>query len=263
MRGIVWRRRRTARPGVEPRRVKPLRLFAIAVAAVLLATLVPTADAATKELRLGSRGKAVRVLQQRLGLPADGVFGRRTVRAVKRFQRRHGIKVTGRVGDVTRGALGLTAKPVKPIRTGGAPADEDPADAGPVTAPAPTLPPLPASAASMVDAARAALGRPYAAGASGPEGFDCSGLIVWAGKTVGLDLPRSSFAQYALGTALGAADVQAGDLVFFDTAGPGASDVGIATSSTTAISATTHGVREHPIGGTYWGKHYVGARRLG
>jgi peptidoglycan DL-endopeptidase CwlO len=79
---------------------------------------------------------------------------------------------------------------------------------------------------------------------------------------VGLELPRSSFAQYALGTAVEPGGVQAGDLVFFDTAGPGASDVGIASSPTTAISATTHGVREHPIGGSYWGAHYVGARRL-
>ncbi len=36
---------------------------------------------------------------------------------------------------------------------------------------------------------------------------------------------------------------------------------GIATGNATVISATTHGVREHAIGGDYWGTHYVGARR--
>jgi cell wall-associated NlpC family hydrolase len=56
--------------------------------------------------------------------------------------------------------------------------------------------------------------------------------------------------------------IQAGDLVFFDTAGPGASDVGLATSATTAVSATTHGVMTHTISTGYWGSHYVGARRI-
>jgi cell wall-associated NlpC family hydrolase len=55
--------------------------------------------------------------------------------------------------------------------------------------------------------------------------------------------------------------VQAGDLVFFNANGPGASHVGIATSNSTAISATTHGVMEHSISDSYWGSHYVGARR--
>ena len=47
-----------------------------------------------------------------------------------------------------------------------------------------------------------------------------------------------------------------------DANGPGASHVGIATSASTVISATTHGVREHAIGGDYWGTHYYGARRF-
>jgi cell wall-associated NlpC family hydrolase len=56
--------------------------------------------------------------------------------------------------------------------------------------------------------------------------------------------------------------VAEGDLVFFDIDGAGASYVGIAVSAGTAVSATTHGVREHPISGPFWGKHYVGARRV-
>jgi hypothetical protein len=38
--------------------------------------------------------------------------------------------------------------------------------------------------------------------------------------------------------------------------------VGIATSNSTVISATTHGVMEHTISGPYWGVRYVGARRV-
>jgi cell wall-associated NlpC family hydrolase len=78
----------------------------------------------------------------------------------------------------------------------------------------------------------------------------------------GITIPRTSYAQFGVGMAVDRASIQAGDLVFFDTDGSGASHVGIATSNSTVISATTHGVREHGISGEYWGTHYVGARRL-
>jgi peptidoglycan DL-endopeptidase CwlO len=224
----------------------------LAAAVVLTAALTGPAPASAA-LHVGSKGKAVRTLQQRLGVPADGIFGKRTARAVKRFQRARGLPVTGRVDAATRTALGL-AEPVSWAGTGGA-------DAGP--APAGAAPPAPpVTAASMVDAARSRVGSPYAAGATGPDAFDCSGLMVWSAQAVGVALPRSSFAQYDAGTAVAREDVAAGDLVFFDTAGPGPSDVGIASGPDTVISATTHGVREHELGGTYWGAHFVGARRL-
>ena len=230
-----------------------VRRLATALAAAALLVAAAPADAAV--LHVGSRGKLVRTLQQRLGVPADGIFGRATARALRRFQRARGLAVTGVVDTATRTALGLDA-PVTWTGTGGASAEPPPA-------PAATPPPPPATAASMVDAARTRIGSPYQAGAAGPATFDCSGLVVWAAKTVGVVLPRSSFAQFGAGTAVPRADVQAGDLVFFDTAGPGPSDVGIASGPATVISATTHGVREHDLGGVYWGAHFVGARRLG
>jgi cell wall-associated NlpC family hydrolase len=207
------------------------------LAAIVVTALIAAAPAATAApLKVGSRGSAVKAVQQRLGVPADGVYGHATARAVRRYQRTHGLRVTGRVNRPTKRALGLAA----PTTTNGGTGVPD----------------------SMADAVRAAVGRPYEAGAAGPDSFDCSGLVVWAAAAAGIDMPRSSFAQYDTGLAVARDDLAPGDLVFFDTNGPGPSDVGIVVGPDAAISATTHGVREHSIAGYYWGEHYVGARRF-
>jgi cell wall-associated NlpC family hydrolase len=113
-----------------------------------------------------------------------------------------------------------------------------------------------------VDAALDKVGAPYAMGAAGPGAFDCSGLVMWALQRAGIAAPHSSFAQYAMGHQVGRSEIHRGDLVFFDSFGAGASHVGIATSSTSAVSATSHGVMRHPIFDAYWGAHFIGARRL-
>ena len=130
---------------------------------------------------------------------------------------------------------------------------------------APTDGPIAAAAPATYGAVSAALskvGASYAWGAAGPDAFDCSGLTMWALARVGISAPHSSYAQYAMGSAVGRSDIHRGDLVFFDSAGTGASHVALATSPTTAVSATNHGVMTHPIFDAYWGGHYVGARRL-
>jgi cell wall-associated NlpC family hydrolase len=116
--------------------------------------------------------------------------------------------------------------------------------------------------AKAVTAALSKVGAPYASGAAGPDAFDCSGLTMWALARAGIAAPHSSFAQYAMGSAVARSDLRRGDLVFFDSFGAGASHVGLAISSTEAVSATNHGVMTHPIFDAYWGGHYVGARRL-
>jgi peptidoglycan hydrolase-like protein with peptidoglycan-binding domain len=57
-------------------------------------------------VRLGARGEAVRFVQQRLRLHADGVFGPRTYAAVRQLQRRHHLTADGVVGRRTWHALG-------------------------------------------------------------------------------------------------------------------------------------------------------------
>jgi peptidoglycan hydrolase-like protein with peptidoglycan-binding domain len=55
----------------------------------------------------GARGATISAVQQALGIPADGVYGRETRHAVMAFQQAHGLVVDGIVGPQTLSALGL------------------------------------------------------------------------------------------------------------------------------------------------------------
>lgn len=59
-------------------------------------------------VKLGSRGEDVKVLQQKLNLSADGIFGPITEEAVKEFQKANGLTVDGIVGPATWGKLGVS-----------------------------------------------------------------------------------------------------------------------------------------------------------
>jgi cell wall-associated NlpC family hydrolase len=59
------------------------------------------------------------------------------------------------------------------------------------------------------------IGSPYRYGATGPNAFDCSGLVSWAYKKAGKSLPRTSRAQSNVGTPVSRDNLQPGDLVFF------------------------------------------------
>jgi peptidoglycan DL-endopeptidase CwlO len=58
-------------------------------------------------------------------------------------------------------------------------------------------------------------GLPYIWGGTGPNGFDCSGLIQWAYKQLGIKLPRTSSAQSQVGVPVSKSQLKPGDLVFF------------------------------------------------
>jgi peptidoglycan DL-endopeptidase CwlO len=59
------------------------------------------------------------------------------------------------------------------------------------------------------------LGKPYQFGATGPDAFDCSGLVMMAYRAAGIDIPRTSEQQWGAGLQVSSSQVQPGDLVFF------------------------------------------------
>ena len=59
-------------------------------------------------LKLGSKGNEVKLLQEKLNLKTDGIFGPLTEEAVKDFQRSNGLEVDGIVGDNTLSKLNLS-----------------------------------------------------------------------------------------------------------------------------------------------------------
>lgn len=66
-----------------------------------------------------------------------------------------------------------------------------------------------------VQLAKSKLGCKYVWGATGPNTFDCSGLMYWIAKQLGKSIPRTSKAQSQSGMPVSKANLLPGDLVFF------------------------------------------------
>jgi len=103
-----------------------------------------------------------------------------------------------------------------------------------------------ARAARAVSFAYSALGLPYVWGATGPSGYDCSGLTQAAWRAAGASLPRTTYTQINAGTRVTRSQLRPGDLVFFYS---GISHVGIYIGNGQMIHAPHTGapVRIAPI----------------
>jgi cell wall-associated NlpC family hydrolase len=110
------------------------------------------------------------------------------------------------------------------------------------------------------------LGTPYRYGGASPEtGFDCSGLVrhVFA-SVLDHDLPRRSEEISRYGAPVARADLQPGDLVFFNTLRRAFSHVAIYIGEGRFIHAPARNgrVRIEGMDDRYWATRFNGARRL-
>ncbi len=111
------------------------------------------------------------------------------------------------------------------------------------------------------------VGSPYQLGGTSPEtGLDCSGFVGHVFKqTAGVNLPRDTQAISEISQPLAVADIQPGDLVFFNTLNRAFSHVGIYLGDDRfvhASSSRTGSVMVSSLRDRYWQERFEGARRV-
>ena len=142
-------------------------------------------------LGIGAAGSTVRSYQRMLGITADGAFGPQTQAAVRSFQRSHRLPVTG---TVTRRTLVWLRHPLAHV---------------------PGTPVAPVGQRAVA-VARHQIGIRYTwGGANRRTGFDCSGLVYYVYKRLGIRVPRVTYQQWHAGPHVPLDRLRPGDLVFF------------------------------------------------
>ncbi len=118
---------------------------------------------------------------------------------------------------------------------------------------------------TVLQRAFALLGTPYRWGGTSPDnGFDCSGLVGYVFRTIGIDLPRVSRAMANEGTPVtDRSALTEGDLVFFGRRGR-VDHVGIYIGDGKFLHAPRTGrdVTVSTLTDGYWGQKYMEARRI-
>lgn len=95
----------------------------------------------------------------------------------------------------------------------------------------------------VVAVAERMIGVPYRYGGISPRhGFDCSGLVYYAYRRAGYNIPRTTAGQYDESRRVSSDDLEAGDILFFQIGGE-PSHVGLYIGHGRFIHAPSHGER--------------------
>ena len=119
----------------------------------------------------------------------------------------------------------------------------------------------PTRAERAVKIALGVVGTPYRWGGESPAtGFDCSGLVRWAYGRVGVDLPHSSYALYGEGRRVSEANMEPGDILFFE----GLGHVGLYLGNGRMVHSpeTGRNVEVVRLTRTSYGTRLIGVRRV-
>lgn len=201
----------------------------------------------------GTEGNDVDLLQERLSELGylgknTGYYGSETVEAVKAFQERNDIGADGKTGQVTLDLIYSadalpTEEMANQVRRSG-------------------------SIKEFLSVAENQLGEPYIWGASGPDSFDCSGLVTYclrqAGSTTGR-LNAAGFSQNSRWEKItDMDDMEIGDLIFFYNNGKtrvGHCGIYIGDGMMIDASSANGKVVKRSCRSSYWESHFVNARR--
>ncbi len=115
----------------------------------------------------------------------------------------------------------------------------------------------------IVDEASKYLGVPYVWGGTTPDGFDCSGLVQYVLRDLGIEISRVTQTQCNEGVPVAKGDLEPGDLVFFEKNGD-VHHVGIYVGDGKMLHAPRTGdvVRIADMTTPYYTSTYYGARRV-
>ncbi|WP_444960683.1 NlpC/P60 family protein [Nocardiopsis sp. M1B1] len=116
------------------------------------------------------------------------------------------------------------------------------------------------SAGAALDFAYAQVGKPYVWGGTGPNGYDCSGLVQAAWRAGGVDLPRTTYAQAEVGQRIYDMNaLQPGDIMFFF---GGLSHDGLYAGNGQMVHAPSSGRNIEVVGlAAYWASEFQFAVR--
>lgn len=154
-------------------------------------------------LKSGMSGSTVTKFQKDLktlgfiSISPTGYFGDVTKAAVIKFQKKYGLTSDGVAGAQTLGKVDKLLGRTTTISRG----DSE------------------STFQKITDYAKRFLGIDYVWGGTTPKGFDCSGFVKYVYKKFGITLNRVASDQAKQGTTVKKANLQPGDLVFFDTNG--------------------------------------------
>ena len=203
-------------------------------------------------LMQGTDGSDVENFQQQLKelgylSKVTGHYGDETIAAVKAFQERNGLSADGKAGEKTFDLINSDkAKPspnvAKQTRTK-------------------------ANIDKMIATAKEQLGDKYILGNTGPNSFDCSGLVYYCLKAAGSNRRRLNAAGYSAVSdweKISFSNIKKGDLVFFyNNAKTKVGHVGIYIGGGEMIDASSKNgkVVRRSVSTSYWKTHFVCARR--
>lgn len=108
------------------------------------------------------------------------------------------------------------------------------------------------------------MGKPYKWGATGPNSYDCSGLVYFLYGKLGISLPRVASSQAGAGTYVSKEKLTYGDLVFFARNGKNINHVGIYIGDGMMVHSPQTGdvVKKTTIMSGYYAQSYYTARRV-
>lgn len=213
--------------------------------ALLLAflTLLPL-GAEAKTFKQGDKDWKVKVAQEKLislgyqKAKASNQLTADCAAALKRYQKEHKLKASGKLDDKTYSSLTWQAFAQKEGIKG-------------------------LKGKDVVSTAAKYKGVPYKFGGTTTKGFDCSGYVQYVFKQRKANLPRLADAQALQGVFITQKQLKPGDLVFFTTYEAGASHVGIVAGGKKFWHvSSSKGVMLSSLNDSYWKPRYYGARRV-